>query len=66
MLLKRQGFMRIKTQGDIDDDDLDRIDVVTASANSRLGNPISDAEQDEVIQRLREGIEEARSGEGVR
>lgn len=47
LLLKRQGFMRIKTQGDIDDDDLDRIDVVTASANSRLGNPISDAEQDE-------------------
>ena len=48
LLLKRQGFMRIKTAGDLDDDDLDRIDVVTASANSRLGNPISDAEQDEV------------------
>jgi hypothetical protein len=41
----REGFIRIL--GLSDDDDLDRIDVVTSSANSRLGNPISDAEQDE-------------------
>lgn len=46
MLAVREGFIRIL--GLSDDDDLDRIDVVTASANSRLGNPISDAEQDEV------------------
>ena len=41
-----EGFIRVF--GLSDDNDLDRIDVVTASANSRLGNPISDAEQDEV------------------
>lgn len=41
----REGFIRI--EGQEDDPDLDRIDVVTASANSRLGNPISHAEQDE-------------------
>lgn len=46
LLAVREGFIRIL--GMSDDDDLDRIDVVTASANSRLGNPISDAEQDEV------------------
>jgi len=46
LLRVREGFIRIL--GLSDDDDLDRIDVVTASANSRLGNPISDAEQDEV------------------
>jgi hypothetical protein len=46
MLAVREGFIRIL--GMSGDDDLDRIDVVTASANSRLGNPISDAEQDEV------------------
>jgi hypothetical protein len=46
LLAVREGFIRIT--GLSDDDDLDRIDVVTASANSRLGNPISDAEQDEV------------------
>lgn len=40
------GF--VKVLGMSDDDDLDRIDIVTASANSRLGNPISDAELDEV------------------
>lgn len=45
-LAVREGFMRIL--GMSGDDDLDRIDVVTAAANSRLGNPISDAEQDEV------------------
>lgn len=42
----REGFIRIL--GGTDDPDLDRIDVVTASANSRLGNPISFALQDEV------------------
>lgn len=45
VLAVREGFIRIL--GMSDDDDLDRIDVVTANANSRLGNPISDAEQDE-------------------
>lgn len=45
LLLPREGFMRIK--GSNEDPDLDRIDVVTASANSRLGNPLSMAFQDE-------------------
>ncbi|MGY1773516.1 hypothetical protein [Blastococcus sp. SYSU D00813] len=45
LLAVREGFIRVL--GGSDDPDLDRIDVVTASANSRLGNPISDAEQDE-------------------
>lgn len=45
LLAVREGFVRILGQSD--DEDLDRIDVVTASASSRLGNPISDAEQDE-------------------
>jgi hypothetical protein len=46
LLAVREGFIRVL--GLSEQDDLDRIDVVTASANSRLGNPISDAEQDEV------------------
>jgi hypothetical protein len=46
LLAVREGFIRVL--GLSEEDDLDRIDVVTASANSRLGNPISDAEQDEV------------------
>ena len=45
LLAVREGFIRIL--GLSDEDDLDRIDVVTSSARSRLGNPISDAEQDE-------------------
>lgn len=45
MLAVREGFVRIL--GMSGDEDLDRIDVVTAAAQSRLGNPISDAEQDE-------------------
>lgn len=45
LLKVREGFIRIL--GDSEDPDLDRIDVVTASANSRLGNPISFAMQDE-------------------
>lgn len=45
LLLIREGFIRIR--GSNDDPDLDRIDVVTASAQSRLGNPISFALQDE-------------------
>lgn len=45
LLRPREGFVRIV--GDRNDPDLDRIDVVTASANSRLGNPISFAVQDE-------------------
>lgn len=44
-LAVREAFVRIL--GLSDDEDLDRIDAVTASANARLGNPISDAEQDE-------------------
>lgn len=46
LLAVREGFIRVL--GLSEDDDLDRVDVVTSSANSRLGNPISDAEQDEV------------------
>jgi hypothetical protein len=45
LLAVREGFIRIL--GLSESDDLDRIDVVTSSARSRLGNPISDAEQDE-------------------
>lgn len=45
LMLVREGFIRILGVGD--DPDLDRIDVVTASANSRLGNPITFAVQDE-------------------
>lgn len=45
VLSTQQGFMRVL--GLSKSEDADRIDVVTASANSRLGNPISDAEQDE-------------------
>ena len=45
LLLVREGFIRIV--GHNDDPDLDRIDVVTSSALSRLGNPISFALQDE-------------------
>lgn len=45
LLAVREGFIRVLGLSGVDD--LDRIDVVTASANSRLGNPISDAEQDE-------------------
>jgi len=45
MMAVREGFIRIL--GLSEQDDFDRIDVVTASARSRLGNPISDAEQDE-------------------
>ena len=44
-LLVREGFVRIDT-GD-DDPETSRIDIVTASANSRLGNPITFAVQDE-------------------
>ncbi len=45
LLKVREGFTRIL--GDHDDPDMDRIDVVTSSANSRVGNPISFAVQDE-------------------
>ncbi|MGN6245124.1 MAG: terminase [Motilibacteraceae bacterium] len=45
LLKVREGFMRIV--GGSDDADMDRIDVVTSSANSRVGNPISFAFQDE-------------------
>jgi hypothetical protein len=45
LLKVREGFIRIV--GNNDDPDLDRIDVVTSSALSRLGNPISFAMQDE-------------------
>lgn len=46
----REGFIRIIQPGadeSVEDLDLDRIDIVTSSARSRLGNPITDAEQDE-------------------
>ncbi|MCR8695587.1 terminase [Rhodococcus pyridinivorans] len=45
LLYVREGFIRIA--GDMGGDDFDRIDVVTASANSRLGNPVSFVLQDE-------------------
>lgn len=45
LLKVREGFIRIV--GESDDEDMDRIDVVTSSARSRLGNPISFALQDE-------------------
>jgi len=45
LLKVREGFIRIL--GRDDDPDMDRIDVVTSSANSRLGNPLSFANQDE-------------------
>jgi len=45
MLIPRDGFIRII--GASGQEGLDRIDVVTSNANSRLGNPISSAEQDE-------------------
>lgn len=53
LLLDRDAFVRVMglthtDAGDVEDEELDRIDVVTASAKSRLGNPISSAEQDEV------------------
>jgi hypothetical protein len=46
LLLVREGFTRIIGEN-ADDPDLDRIDVVTSSAQSKLGNPISMAFQDE-------------------
>lgn len=45
LLRVREGFIRI--MGGSGDPETDRIDVVTASAQSRLGNPISFAVQDE-------------------
>lgn len=45
LLKVREGFTRI--MGDSDDPDMDRVDVVTSSAQSRVGNPISFAFQDE-------------------
>ncbi len=53
LLLDRDSFVRVvglvhTGEADLTDEELDRIDVVTASAKSRLGNPISSADQDEV------------------
>lgn len=45
LLAPRENFIRIL--GNSDDPDMDRIDAVTSSALSRLGNPISYAHQDE-------------------
>jgi hypothetical protein len=42
----REGFIRVL--GASDDEEFDRIDVVTSSAKTRLGNPISFAIQDEI------------------
>ncbi len=44
-MLVREGFIRII--GEDNDPDLNRIDVVTSSAQSRLGNPITFCIQDE-------------------
>lgn len=46
LLLPREEFIRIAGEND-DDPELDRIDAVTSSALSRLGNPISGYVQDE-------------------
>lgn len=46
LLAVREGFIRVLGLSGLDD--LDRIDRVTSQARSKLGNPISDAEQDEV------------------
>lgn len=46
LLLPREEFIRIAGTND-DDPELDRIDAVTSSALSRLGNPISGYVQDE-------------------
>lgn len=46
LLLPREEFIRVAGLTD-DDPELDRIDAVTSSANSRLGNPISGFVQDE-------------------
>lgn len=46
LLLPREEFIRIVGEND-DDPELDRIDAVTSSAKSRLGNPISGYVQDE-------------------
>ena len=45
MLLIREDFIRIV--GESGDEDMDRIDAVTSNAQSKLGNPISFAFQDE-------------------
>lgn len=45
LLLPREDFIRIV--GNDDDPELDRIDMVTSSAKSRVGNPISDYLHDE-------------------
>lgn len=45
LLLPRGDFIRIQADGA--DPETDRIDMVTSSARSRLGNPISDYMQDE-------------------
>jgi hypothetical protein len=50
MLKVREGFVRIIREGveeGVDDEDSSRIDVVTSSAQSRLGNPITFCLQDE-------------------
>ena len=46
LLLPRGEFIRI-VAGDESDPEADRIDMVTSSARSRIGNPISDYMQDE-------------------
>lgn len=46
LLSSRDGWMKIHGAAE-DDPDFDRIDIVTAAANSKLGNPISMAFQDE-------------------
>lgn len=46
LLAIREDFIRIRGTHE-DDEDLDRIDAVTSSATSRVGNPISFALQDE-------------------
>ncbi|MEL4357047.1 MULTISPECIES: terminase [unclassified Luteococcus] len=47
LLAPREEFIRIRNGGEDEDLEMDRIDAVTSSAQSRLGNPISGYVQDE-------------------
>lgn len=53
LLMPREDFIRIVGPNE-DDPELDRIDAVTSSAQSRLGNPISGFVQDETGTHTRE------------
>lgn len=65
LLAPRENFIRVR--GLSDDPDMDRIDRITSSALSRLGNPVSDAYMDEtglytIPNKLRKVAETIRRG----